>query len=823
MNDFFFSHTMVEKMNRILTEPLTVVEAPAGYGKTTAVKKALENTNGKTVHWYTAVENIQDDSFSWLIRQLGTQDEVSAERLRSIGFLNRTNASAAADVIRNMKIEEPMYLVVDNFQYIVQDWQPQVVKAMTERGQDGLHFILISQNYGRLRLVLSEIEHNILYLTANDLLLDKEDIRLFAEQLGININDGQVNEIFKETEGWAVAVSLYLQNMEQWGGKTLKFTDTDDMLNELLWKRITESERTLLLRLCVFNRLNERLIRRTFPDEDTRGKIIALLPKVPLVGFNDIRREYDPHEILLKFLRHKLNDSDMQFCHEVYHDAGEYYREAGKIKAAVNCYWHADDYEGILSCDLEGLISENFDGVSYTEIARTVLQKVDDVTQKKYLISILRLCYAVYAATDFSGFEKYIKHTYQLISETGDPNMMGEWLIVSAFSDFPNIDKMKEKYIRADKMLDRKSLVFTFREPFMFGCTSMWYLFYSKPGKMMETADKFAEMMTIYNKLTDNHGAGAAELYRGEAYSVQGRFEESEIQAYQAAFLSEQSQNATVTYGSALLLGINAIYQSDMVALQKAIEYLENKSQAHPAIQGRSINTIMVETVRGYLLGLMMETGRSAVWAQGEADTLTDLTFSNFMVKTCRITDLILKKEYRRAIASVEASLKMDPRLISCSTRNFMYVGLALCYMATGHMLKASEFLSKSLEIAGQDKNYTFLACFRRYFSVLFMMPPISSKYATVIYEIKHLDIHYTRADESRIFSMLDEEPDYSEILDNLTDKEREIAQLAAKGMRNSEISEKLHISENTVKYHLKTIFQKMNIDRRSRLVELLK
>ena len=48
-------------------------------------------------------------------------------------------------------------------------------------------------------------------------------------------------------------------------------------------------------------------------------------------------------------------------------------------------------------------------------------------------------------------------------------------------------------------------------------------------------------------------------------------------------------------------------------------------------------------------------------------------------------------------------------------------------------------------------------------------------------------------------------------------------AQLAAEGMRNSEIAETLHISENTVKHHLKNAFQKMNIDRRSRLIEMLR
>ena len=52
---------------------------------------------------------------------------------------------------------------------------------------------------------------------------------------------------------------------------------------------------------------------------------------------------------------------------------------------------------------------------------------------------------------------------------------------------------------------------------------------------------------------------------------------------------------------------------------------------------------------------------------------------------------------------------------------------------------------------------------------------------------------------------------------------QREVAELAARGMRNSEIAETLHISENTVKHHLKNAFQKMNIDRRSHLIEMLR
>ena len=82
------------------------------------------------------------------------------------------------------------------------------------------------------------------------------------------------------------------------------------------------------------------------------------------------------------------------------------------------------------------------------------------------------------------------------------------------------------------------------------------------------------------------------------------------------------------------------------------------------------------------------------------------------------------------------------------------------------------------------------------------------------------MDIHYTKAEESRIFAMLEQA---QEGISGLSGRELDVARLAARGMRTREIAGQLHISEETVKAHLKTIFQKLNIDRRSRLVELLK
>ena len=67
---------------------------------------------------------------------------------------------------------------------------------------------------------------------------------------------------------------------------------------------------------------------------------------------------------------------------------------------------------------------------------------------------------------------------------------------------------------------------------------------------------------------------------------------------------------------------------------------------------------------------------------------------------------------------------------------------------------------------------------------------------------------------------MLEKYPDQ---MAELSDREREVALLAAEGLRNREIAQRLFISEETVKSHIRSVFNKTNIDRRSKLVDLLK
>lgn len=720
LQTIYFSERLLCQLERLHTVPLTLVEAPAGYGKTTALKHALRDVPYGALRWH----NAQDATVccDWLVRQIAQKDSALAQQIFDLYHENGPLVHAKPAE------ESSLYLMIDNFQVIAAQFPFSVLQLLSALKGTAVHVIFLSRSFWQLPI--QDLMH-VCYISKKDFFLRKEDIICFAEELGISLTEKQAIHIQKETGGWAAVVSLYLQN----GCEEVEWKKLSRLMEDLFWRRQEDILKKALLRLAQFETVDVEMVRALTEDIADLQQMGEWFYSLPLLYYDAEQQRYCLCALLRKFLLYRLHNASFLTQWDSYHRCGCWYREHGETKKAVAAFYKVLDYAGILSCDLTGLLFEKFDKLSYTEIAGEILRHCPMETKQRYPLSLLRLCYALFADAAFTEYQQLLEEAKSIICDGNDPNLLGEWELIAAFQDFPNLEKMEQHYQRAKRLMTAPSVIFTVGEPFLFGSISMWRLFYTKPGELERTAETLERVMKLYNSLTAGHGSGAAELYRGEVCCAQGRFADAEIYGYQALYASLQRKNACVTYGAALLLGTNAVYRGDLEAWKRTLDYLEDPAHTYAFLQDTFLDVCMKETVQSYF--------------------------------------------------------------------------------AIGRSRKAAEHLEFTLSLAERDQVLSFAAYFREYLEPLFYLPSVSRKYAAVIQEIRSLPIQNIPAVPEWKAFIPKQENEWEE---PLSKREREIAELAARGLRNGEIAEMLHISEGTVKNHLKIVFRKLNIDRRSSL-----
>ena len=62
-------------------------------------------------------------------------------------------------------------------------------------------------------------------------------------------------------------------------------------------------------------------------------------------------------------------------------------------------------------------------------------------TKQRYPLSLLRLCYALFADAAFTEYQQLLEEAKGIICDGNDPNLLGEWELIAAFQDFPNLEK----------------------------------------------------------------------------------------------------------------------------------------------------------------------------------------------------------------------------------------------------------------------------------------------------------------------------------------------------------------------------------------------
>ena len=237
----YYSGRLKRKLNQLRTVPAAVVEAPSGYGKTTAIRDFLDSgspNQSAAVYWFSAAEETPATGFHRFCLEIDKIDRNAGRRLLSIELPNAANVGEACDAIRSIECTKETWLVIDNFQFLQAALPTSFFRTLIDHGCSGLHIIMITQLLPRDVLAVLSGQGS-LRITSADLRLNSEDIRRYYSSAGVSLSSDEADKISASTEGWIIAVYLQLCAYFETGSIS-DIPAIQVLMERLIWDTLTE-------------------------------------------------------------------------------------------------------------------------------------------------------------------------------------------------------------------------------------------------------------------------------------------------------------------------------------------------------------------------------------------------------------------------------------------------------------------------------------------------------------------------------------------------------------------------------------------------------
>jgi LuxR family maltose regulon positive regulatory protein len=196
-----------------LGQQLTLISAPAGYGKTTAVNLWLESI-AQPYAWLSLDE--QDSNLAlfaaYLVAALRTAYPEAGRNL-SVGLAGPQDAQAevlAALFVKDLEaLGKPLVLVLDDY-HLVREKEIQVFMArVIQTVPDGIHWVLISRADPPIGLARLRGRGQLAELRSPDLRFTRDETaELVQRLLGETAANDLVDCLHERTEGWPVGLQL---------------------------------------------------------------------------------------------------------------------------------------------------------------------------------------------------------------------------------------------------------------------------------------------------------------------------------------------------------------------------------------------------------------------------------------------------------------------------------------------------------------------------------------------------------------------------------------------------------------------------------------
>lgn len=345
--DYLKRPSLERQLDGCLDATLSLVCAPAGYGKSTLYagwRNKLLQDNIK-VCWLS-LEQADNDTFQLLtyiaysLYEGGADfsNAAIAEKSHFSDLSLRAFLSALHRVIENQ--ESKCVLIMDNFENLNEEIIDAVIKPLLDHPPGNLHFAIATRDDSRLKVAKLEIEGQAVRLPAMSLNFTPRELEVFFEDY---LPVKTIRKIYQLTEGWPVTIQMIRSslNVDRDIDRVLASTTSSSgilttYLSQQVFQGLENSLQDFLMDISLIDGISCDLANHLRETEDSEirfencNRLGALVLPV-----EEVEGAYRLHPLFQEYLQHRLMVAHPDRAARIHLRATDWFAETGDLVRAV--------------------------------------------------------------------------------------------------------------------------------------------------------------------------------------------------------------------------------------------------------------------------------------------------------------------------------------------------------------------------------------------------------------------------------------------------------------------------------------------------------
>jgi LuxR family maltose regulon positive regulatory protein len=337
---------------------LTLVCAPAGYGKTTLLAQwAAADAERTPFAWVSLDERDSDPSVLWgdLITSLQAAHGRAGERsLKALA----AGPKAISETALPLLVEElakcpPLVVVLEDWHLTASRVCDETVGAFVEQSPAQVQIVISSRSDPGLPIARLRAHGDLDEIRARDLRASAAEAAVLFRDAGVRLAKADARRLTERTEGWLAGLCLALivlreqddpqRFVHEFSGDS---RHVFDYLARDVLDKVDPEIREFMVQSSVLDRLSAPLCNAVLERSDSASCLAAIeRSNLFLVSLDATRDEYRYHHLFAAVLQRELQNADPDSVAGLHARASRWYEQHGDVDRAID---HA-----IASRDLE--------------------------------------------------------------------------------------------------------------------------------------------------------------------------------------------------------------------------------------------------------------------------------------------------------------------------------------------------------------------------------------------------------------------------------------------------------------------------------------